>query len=135
MEWIWLVILFIAFSALPDLLRKKRRYKPRQVPTPRPRQDAEKDAAARREGPQPESRRPAPLHVSDEAPAERAGQSPQTEVSAVTAQSQTTAVKTLREVASEQAWSRLTPPHRALYSGLIWSELWQPPVAVRRKRK
>ena len=31
------------------------------------------------------------------------------------------------------AWSQLTPQARELYAGFVWSEIWQEPLAYRRR--
>lgn len=122
MDMLWLIVAFALMAILPDLLWRRRRYPRRKGPIP-----------------VPPRRKPAPAKTGEDA----AGN----EISAqeTTAPVQPPIVPAAMPVrpaiapvsvphrVRPAAWSQLTPQARELYAGFVWSEIWQEPLAYRRR--
>lgn len=155
-NWLKLVIpiiLFILFS-LPDVLRKRRKYPSNKK---RKQQDKEKAKAKAPEDilaqskpvdedipdiakprqpkpaeaptpvttlPEPEPE-PTPV-VTIPKPVRPTVVAPQVPVTPATA---------VPHMVHGEPWAELSPEGRDIYAGLIWSELLEPPLALRRKRR
>ena len=120
MDMLWLIVAFALMAILPDLLRRRRRYPRRKGPIP-----------------VPPRRKPAPAKAP--APAETGEDAAGNEISA---QETTAPVQPPRPAIAPvsvphrvrpAAWSQLTPQARELYAGFVWSEIWQEPLAYRRR--
>ena len=127
MDMLWLIVAFALMAILPDLLRRRRRYPRRKGPIP-----------------VPPRRKPAPAKAP--APAETGEDAAGNEISA----QETTARRSrpscrppcapsgyspvsVPHRVRPAAWSQLTPQARELYAGFVWSEIWQEPLAYRRR--
>lgn len=122
---LWLIILMIALAILPDLLRRRKRPRKGPIPLPPRRKPLETKA-------EPEN----PAAGTKETPAEPlpAAQPimPKAQVPEIQTPKKKVSLKAPRRVHSAP-WSSLTPQARELYTGFIWSEIWQAPLAKRRK--
>ena len=120
MDMLWLIVAFALMAILPDLLRRRRRYPRRKGPIP-----------------VPPRRKPAPAKAP--APAETGEDAAGNEISAqeMTAPVQpphpAIAPVSVPHRVRPAAWSQLTPQARELYAGFVWSEIWQEPLAYRRR--
>lgn len=128
MDMLWLIVAFALMAILPDLLLRRRRYPRRKGPIP-----------------VPPRRKPAPAKAP--APAETGEDAAGNEISAqeTTAPAQPPIVPaampprpaiapiSVPHRVRPAAWSQLTPQARELYAGFVWSEIWQEPLAYRRR--
>lgn len=140
------LILFLLFS-LPDVLRKKRKY-----PSNRKRKEQQRKQEQTRPTdtvattptqPEPEPlpdiakprRAPQPVLQPEPAPAPVVTV-PRTQPAAVPAVplSVSPAVA-VTHLTQGEAWESLSAEGRDIYAGIIWSELLEPPLALRQKRR
>ncbi len=116
---VWLILAFVIMAVLPDLLRRRRypRRKgpipvpPRRKPAPEP---AKPDAAAAEAEAAPQQ---APVPKPVPSPKQPAPAAPLTHVP---------------QRVRPAGWSQLPPQARDIYSGIVWSEILQEPLAYRR---
>ena len=150
MDYIWVVILLMAVFSLPDILRRKRRYPTRKKPLPGPGETrSEQRQEPRHEGPgeikskpAPEKKTPQPVQSKPvPQPAPKPVPLPRTTVSmpvpgtaAMRSQSIRGAVLPAAASVQERPWCGIAPEARDIYAGLVWSELLQPPLALRKHR-
>jgi hypothetical protein len=151
MDFIWLVILLAIFFALPDLLRKKRRYPNRKqnkpgpmgMPAPQPEKPKPIEMKKKRQSiftkpqPAPEiKKRPLPPPPVQKGPETATMPVPDT-LSGEAAHIDTVPVgKPVLAIHKDisHAWEELNPTAQQIYAGIVWSELLQPPVSLRRRR-
>lgn len=122
MDMLWLIIAFALMAILPDLLRRRRHYPKRKGPIPVP----------PRRKPAP-AKTPAPAERAEEAAGNEASTRERTvPVPPPIVPAAASPVSVPRRV-RPAAWSQLTPQARELYAGFVWSEIWQEPLAYRRR--
>ncbi len=139
-KFLFPLLLLILFS-LPDALRKKRRY-PKRTETPGqqpPQEGRKRTKQAPEDGrgrplPRPERPHrtpvppasPQPVPVQDvpvqDVPAAPVPAKPAGMVAAVPDREQ------------PAPWSQVPPQAQDIYAGIVWSELLQPPLALRKKK-
>lgn len=121
------IILFVVFS-LPDILRRKRTYKKRRrsrsVPIPA-RQEKERREPLRAATTAKEIRQEPVVSspVSTVGPDKKA---------ATIGASVRSSVH--RRAASIDGWREVAPEAQDVYAGIIWSEILQPPLAIRSRQ-
>lgn len=121
MDMLWLIVAFALMAILPDLLRRRRRYPRRKGPIPVP----------PRRKPAP-AKAPAPAETGEDAAENEISAQETTVPAAVPARPAIAPVSVPHRV-RPAAWSQLTPQARELYAGFVWSEIWQEPLAYRRR--
>lgn len=159
MDTIWpVIIIMVLMAVLPEMLRKKRRYPTRgkkgPIPIPERRDKRKKvhgpimtpkskqpQQAPPSQMPQPSQQKqpvpqpyqtkpqPQPVKISQPAPQSipvSAAYRPSSPVQGMTPNAP--------HLARPAAWSGLDGAGREIYAGIVWSELLQPPVALRRGR-
>jgi hypothetical protein len=157
MDFFWLIIIFAICFALPDLLRKKRRYpqgrrphktgpmgtepapssspaKHRPIELKRKRQSVFTKAQPA-EKPVPHTPIPAPAPSKPQAEATRPAPVPAPRPVSTAMQPEIPAAASVpvHGQAAPPPWSQLNPQAQQIYAGIVWSELLQPPVSVRRR--
>lgn len=148
------IIMVLLFS-LPDFLRKRCKYPPKQRPLPPPtEQQPKEEKKAKSTAPIPDEElpdiakprreqrkaptapaKPIPEPVTPPAPKVKrpvVQPKPVPQVAAIQAQQPTPAA--VPHIVHGQPWGELPPEARDIYAGLVWSELLSPPVALRRKK-
>ena len=128
MDMLWLIVAFALMAILPDLLRRRRRYPRRKGPIPVP--PRRKTAPAKAPAPAETGEEAAGNEISAQettAPAQ-----PPIVPAAMPARPAIAPVSVPHRV-RPAAWSQLTPQARELYAGFVWSEIWQEPLAYRRR--
>lgn len=134
---LWLIILMIALAVLPDLLRRRRQKRKGPIPVPPRRKPLqaqyklEADQALQVEEAASATTVETPAEGADIVPPPAAETARINTAAPLVSQPAPTVVPSRQRVAP---WSTLTPQARELYSGLVWSELWQAPLAKRPKR-
>lgn len=127
---LWLIIAFVLMAVLPDLLRRRRRYPKRKGPIPVPPRRKPAPAAPAETTAPAESGDTA---VTDDVVPERAVPAqPSVVPAAMPARPAAVPISVPRRV-RPAPWSQLTPQTRELYAGFVWSEIWQEPLAYRRR--
>lgn len=142
MEYIIAVILLMVLFSLPDVLRRRRRYpsrkrrtSPMEKPTPRsvpPQTEMKRQEQVKKRpipSPQPEVPRNRPVSQQPSPASLRLQQAAMTR----TTQQVPVNVQPVTARVQPAAWSELSGEARDIYAGLVWSELLQKPVALRRK--
>lgn len=133
MDMLWLIVAFVLMAVLPDLLRRRRRYPKRKGPIPIPPRRKPAPARPAETTAPAESREAA---AADDGRTEAAPPSPAQPPIVPAAMpirpAAGPAVSVPRRV-RPAAWSQLTPAARELYAGFVWSEIWQEPLAYRRR--
>ena len=130
MDYLWLIILFAVLAALPDLLRKKRRYPrrtdPHQGPMGREAQhEAETPLPIEKDTePIPETMETKPIPTYIPEPENPVVLAPVAEAMQVIP---------VHPQQTVPGWTELDPAAQQIYAGIVWSELLQPPVSCRRR--
>ena len=129
MDMLWLIIAFALMAILPDLLRRRRHYPKRKGPIPVP----------PRRKPAP-VKTPAPAETGEEAAGNEASTRERTVPvpppivpAAMPSRPAAASPVSVPRRVRPAAWSQLTPQARELYAGFVWSEIWQEPLASRRR--
>lgn len=118
-------ILVFLVVFLSDALRKKRRYKPRKGPVPVP----ERRSKAGQTMVEEPVLAPVPPVVIRQTTTVAM---PSQMVAPATVSTTTPVVVTpVRREEPIEGWQELTPETRDIYAGLVWAELWEPPVSQR----
>lgn len=149
MDLVWVVIIFAVLAALPDLLRRKRRYPHKKAPKPGPLGDNPAPSGKRK--PIELKRKRTVLQRTEEPTREKEPQ-PQVEKSpervprkgtvvkqlplfpeTETVQNPESPARTMPHTAAVEPWSGLSPQAQQIYSGIVWSEILQPPVSRRNR--
>lgn len=130
MDMLWLIVAFALMAVLPDLLRRRRRYPKRKGPIPIP--------PRRKPAPGQAAETTAPAEsgdtaVTDDVVPERAVPAQPPIVPAAMPPRPAIAPVSVPHRVRPAAWSQLTPQARELYAGFVWSEIWQEPLAYRRR--
>ncbi len=130
------IVLIVLFS-LPDALRRKRKYPKRTKPAPQP--ESRRQTEERNTAPQPSPVPTAGRKLRPRVEPRQVRPPVQRDLPAsVPAAAVTAAAPPVPPAAvhrTEEPWSRLPAPAKELYAGIIWSELLQPPLAYRRKKR
>jgi hypothetical protein len=148
MDMIWVVIILMLVAAIPDLLRKKRRYPSRgkggpipiperrnkgkvhgPIVTPTRQRAQQKDVPSTKTAAPQTEKQPKP--VAQPLPSIPAGQ----EHKAAVYSQYVMPTVAVSQPPRAAAWSGLHGDVRDIYAGLVWSELLQPPVALRQNRR
>lgn len=139
MDFLWVAIVMIAISVLPDILRKKRKYPvgrkgkgPIPIPERRDKNKPVKGPILQRKRkepePLPEEEKPRPIPQRAPEPVANPYMAAYDKV-----RTEQPAAVTVPKIVRPKAWGTLKSEAREIYSGLVWSELLQPPVSQRRK--
>lgn len=130
---LWLIILMIALAILPDLLRRRQRQKARKGPIPIPPRRKPLETKYKRDEPAVEKGEPPAGPLLSEAVAVQGTQNVPLQQKQQKIQLQKKTFLQVPRRRQAASWSTLTLQARELYSGFIWSEIWQAPLAKRRK--
>lgn len=132
----WMIIVIALMATLPDLLRRRRKYPRSKGPIPVP---PRRKPAPQAEAPEPDVPEPS-FPDWDEGwdnmtfPDEPEPAPPKKSVRPRAAAERSRSVPVVvPQRVRPAAWSGLTPQARELYAGFVWSEIWQEPLAHRKR--